>query len=253
MAGQNRSFGHPDMQDISAKLRERIDTALERMDRDYLTVAQLAKSLPKHLRQTLGIEGETKVGRIAERLRPYWEHAFRIRKGQRSLCLCRDISERELVRREAARKPGLTSKQLKSKLPLPESEFLAALNSLLQRGELFCTLGREHRALVSPVRQTVEAPDREQEPESISSQDREAFREACDAVAGGRRFVRIHQVRERLQWPRDRFDRVLSELRRSFALQLHGGDPSSMTEGQIRDSYKDQQGRLYIALTWSDK
>jgi hypothetical protein len=44
----------------------------------------------------------------------------------------------------------------------------------------------------------------------------------------------------------------LAELRRSFAVQLHGGDPSTMTEGQIRDSYQDEQGRLYIALTWSD-
>lgn len=252
MAGRNKAGEHPDAQDMPAKLRERIEAALDRADRDYLTVPQLAGSLPKRLRRILGVEGETKAGPVAERLRPFIGDGFRIRKGQRSLCLCRNLSDQELVRREAARKPGLSSKQLKNRLPLPESAFLPALNSLFQRGDLVCSLNREHKALIRPAEWTAQRPSAEPEPESILPRDREAFQRACQAVGGGRRFVRIHRIREHLQWPRERFDRVLAELRRSFAVQLHGGDPSTMTEGQIRDSYQDEQGRLYIALTWSD-
>ncbi len=253
MAGQNKAEEPSDAQEISRNLRKRIESALDRTERDHLTVPQAVRSLPKRLRRALGIEGESKAGRVAERIRPYLDDAFRIRKGQRSLCLCRAIADRELVFREAARRPGLTSKQLKTKLPLPESEFLPALNSLLQSGDLSCTLNREHRALVSPVEQSAEAPPaREQGQGSLSREERSAFRQAYETAGSGRRFVRIHRIREHLQWPRERFDRVLAELRRSFEVQLHGGDPSSMTEAEVRDSYRDEQGRLYIALTWSD-
>lgn len=253
MAGQKKAGDHSGTQDISAKLRERIERALERTERDYLTVSQLARLLPKRLRQALGIEGEARAGHIAERIRPYLDDEFRINKGQRSLCLCRTISERELVRREATRKPGLTSKQLKTKLPLPESEFLPALNSLLQSGDLFCSLNREHRALLHPAEQPAEMSSREWDQGPMSPEERETFHKAYEAVGRGRRFVRIHLIREHLQWPRERFDRILAELRRNFEVQLHGGDPSSMTETEIRDSYKDEQGRLYIALTWSER
>ena len=254
MAGQKKAGDHSERQDIPAKLRERIERALERAERDYLTVPQLVRSLPKRLRQALGVEGETRAGHIAERIRLLLGEGVLIRKGQRSLCLCRDLSEGELIRREAARKPGLTSKQLKTKLPLRESDFLPALNSLLQRGDLFCTLNREHRALMHPAEQPAEAQVREEEEQApMSSEEKMAFHKAYEAVGRGRRFVRIHLVREHLQWPRERFDRVLSELRRNFQVQLHGGDLSSMTETEIRDSYTDEQGRLYITLTWSDR
>lgn len=252
MAGQKKAEDHSGTQDISAKLRERIEKALERTERDYLTVPQLARFLSKGLRQALGIEAETKPGSIAERIGPYLGEGFRIRKGQRSLSVCRTISEQKLVSREAARRPGLTSKQLKTKLPLRESDFLPALNSLLQRGDLYCTLNREHRALVTPVEQPAQTSIRERDQGPMSREERNAFHKAYEAVGGGRRFVRIHLIREHLQWPRERFDRILAELRRNFQVQLHGGDPSSMTETEIRDSYKDEQGRLYIALTWSE-
>ena len=253
MAGQKKAVDHSDTQGIPAKLRERIERALERTERDYLTVPQLVKSLPKSLRQLLGVEGETRAGHIAKRIGPYLGEGFLIHKGQRSLCLCRDLSVQELIFREAVRKPGLTSKQLKTKLPLRENDFLPALNSLLQRGDLACTLNREHRARIHPAKQPAETLVQEEEDQGpMSRGERKAFHKAYEAVGRGRRFVRIHLIREHLQWPRERFDRVLAELRRNFEVQLHGGDPSSMTETEIRDSYKDEQGRLYIALTWSE-
>jgi len=35
-----------------------------------------------------------------------------------------------------------------------------------------------------------------------------------------------------------------------YIVELHGGDPSSLTEDQITNSYTDKQGFLYITLTW---
>jgi hypothetical protein len=35
-------------------------------------------------------------------------------------------------------------------------------------------------------------------------------------------------------------------------IQLHGGDPSTMTETEIEDSYLDEKGRLRITITWRE-
>jgi hypothetical protein len=40
------------------------------------------------------------------------------------------------------------------------------------------------------------------------------------------------------------------ELMADYTIELHGGDPSIMTEQEIRDSYTDENGLLYINLTW---
>jgi hypothetical protein len=56
-------------------------------------------------------------------------------------------------------------------------------------------------------------------------------------------------VRESLDWPRERFDRALQEVRRALAIELHGGDPSILTPQEIADSYSDTTGTLYLALS----
>ena len=65
----------------------------------------------------------------------------------------------------------------------------------------------------------------------------------------------IYRIRRHLDWPRERFDAVLCELKRDYAIQLHGGDPSSMTEQELQDSYMDENNILYLnlTLTWKRK
>ncbi len=79
--------------------------------------------------------------------------------------------------------------------------------------------------------------------------DEELFYEAYLAIGKGRDFVRIHRIRERLGWGEERFDGVLIDLARKFEIELHGGDPSSMTKEEIRGSYVDGTGWLYIAVS----
>ncbi|MCI0526980.1 MAG: hypothetical protein L0Y56_05930, partial [Nitrospira sp.] len=69
-------------------------------------------------------------------------------------------------------------------------------------------------------------------------------------VGKGRGFVRIHRIRELLNWTRERFDRVLMDLMADYIIELHGGDPSILTEQEIRNSFMDENGMLYITLTW---
>jgi hypothetical protein len=51
----------------------------------------------------------------------------------------------------------------------------------------------------------------------------------------GRRIFNIHQVRKEMGNP-DNFNDFLETARKDQSIQLHGGDPSSMTKEEIRDS-----------------
>jgi hypothetical protein len=87
-------------------------------------------------------------------------------------------------------------------------------------------------------------------PQASAEDDRMAFHTAYNTVGHGRSFVRIHRLRDALPWPRQRFDGVLRALLADYTVELHGGDPSVMTEEELRHSFTDADGTLYIALSW---
>lgn len=90
-------------------------------------------------------------------------------------------------------------------------------------------------------------------PQSIdapSLRECDAFHQAYLAVGHGRDFVRIHRLRAYLTWPRARFDTVLRQLAAAYVIELHGGDPSSMTATEIEDSYQEPGGMMYLCTSW---
>ncbi len=107
--------------------------------------------------------------------------------------------------------------------------------------------------LSDKVKQDIPEPDdradRGGEPE-VTQSDRRAFRAEYDRIGKGRGFVRIHRIRDFLNWPDAKFDRVLTGLMADGTVEIHQGDPSAMTEKEIRDSYTDETGTLYITLTF---
>ena len=86
--------------------------------------------------------------------------------------------------------------------------------------------------------------------QASAEDDRLAFHAAYNIVGHRRSFVRIHRLRDALPWPRERFDGVLQALLGDYTVELHAGDPSVMTEEELRHSFTDTDGTLYIALSW---
>ena len=70
------------------------------------------------------------------------------------------------------------------------------------------------------------------------------------AVGEGQSFVRIHRLRAQLGWPAAHFDATLAQLCADRAIELHGGDPSSLSPEELAQSYQDAQGQLYLTLSW---
>ena len=79
---------------------------------------------------------------------------------------------------------------------------------------------------------------------------RKQWRAAYQAVGKGEGFVRLHRIREVLEWPRETFDRVLETLVSGYHVELHGGDPSRLSEAEVADSYQDGRGTLYLTVSW---
>jgi len=78
---------------------------------------------------------------------------------------------------------------------------------------------------------------------------RHQFWSAARRLAQGPHGVRIHRLRQTLQWPREHFDAVLEALRAEQEVVLEEGDAGAMSARDIHDSYH-VHGRLYSTLRW---
>ena len=80
---------------------------------------------------------------------------------------------------------------------------------------------------------------------------RERFHNAYRSLRGGQDRVDIHRLRRLLNWPTDRFDTCLEQLRADSQVALHVGDPSALSEQEKQHSYK-VNGQLYLSLSWQN-
>ena len=77
--------------------------------------------------------------------------------------------------------------------------------------------------------------------------DEKRLRAAHDKARQGR-LSYIHAVRNALNWESERFEATLKALRDSYAVQLTGGDPSILTDQEIRDSFTDERGQRFLSI-----
>jgi hypothetical protein len=223
---------------------------LHKQGKDYLTVKQVVAGLASAPRKRLGLTTSQPIAALLRQLTPHLGQRLQVYKGSRASYIGRNLSPEELIIRRIRQKPGVSSKQLGTQLPLMKKPYLAALNALLKTGAVVCTLRDNH----TPCLMIVEAQAPLPEPTSVepveSGDDRSAFKAAYDEVGRGSDFVRIHRLREALEWPRERFERVLRDLIGDYLVELHGGDPSLLTATDLRNSYTDKHGTLFITLSW---
>ena len=79
----------------------------------------------------------------------------------------------------------------------------------------------------------------------------EHFRNAYTSLRSGQDEVPIHRLRRLLNWPAERFDAVLEQLRAASQLALDVGDSSHLSEDERRHSY-EVNGQVYLSLVWLD-
>lgn len=77
----------------------------------------------------------------------------------------------------------------------------------------------------------------------------ERFRNAYTSLRREQERVEIHRLRRLLNWPTERFDALVEQLRADSQVALHVGDPSRLSEEEKRHSYQ-VNGQLYRSLSW---
>jgi hypothetical protein len=223
---------------------------LQKQGKDYLTVKQVVAGLPSAPRQRLGLRASQPVAALLRQLTPHLGPRLHVYKGSRSSYIGRNLSPEELIVGRIRQRPGISSKQLGTQLPLMKKPYLTALNALLKTGAVVCTLRDNHTPCLMLVGAQVPLPETTSVESVESGDDRLAFKAVYDEVGQGSDFVRIHRLREALEWTRERFERVLMDLMGDYTVELHGGDPSLLTAADLHNSYTDEHGTLFMTLSW---
>lgn len=77
------------------------------------------------------------------------------------------------------------------------------------------------------------------------------FRNAYTSLRSGPDPVAIHRLRRLLNWPPQRFDTLLEQLRAESHVMLHIGDDRELSDEERQLSY-EVNGQLYLTLAWQD-
>ena len=230
---------------VRSDMEQMIVDILSKTRTSYLTVNQIKRYLPSGLLHELGLNRQKSGNvQVLDALKASIGNRLRIYKGPRALYIGINRSDDDIILDKIKQRPGVSSKALGGRLPMLKGEYLACLNRLMENGRIRCTFNQVYRSALWPV-----------EPKaSVQNQQREnlqaMFKDAYDRIGKGRGFVRIHRVREALRWPPETFDGLLRDLMAAYVIELHGGDPSALSENEIRKSFVDENGTLYITLSW---
>ena len=219
---------------------------LHQRGKDYLTVRQIIASLSTRVRQQLSLTTLHTTADLLKKITTLLGEQLQVYRGPTSTYIGQRRSPAELILHRVQQRPGISPKQLGMSLPLSKRNYLTALNALLGTGTVICTFKDNHMPMLHLSSNTL-TKDMAQ---ASGEDDRSALHAAYQAIGQGRSFVRIHRLSDALPWPRARFERLLRELLADYTVELHGGDPSVMTEAELRDSFTDADGTLYIALSW---
>ncbi|MBF0451790.1 MAG: hypothetical protein HQK75_13890, partial [Candidatus Magnetomorum sp.] len=155
----------------------------------------------------------------------------------------------DLILNAIGKKPQ-SSAQLKNYFPIPNNRLVDILTQLVSSGKICVELTPKHTLKLSLNKTFQESQILNHVQENQNDDDRTLMKRAYQDVCNGRIYVRIHEVRDYLKWSRDRFDRTLESLAGDFVIQLHYGDPSILTENELKNSYMDDEGEICITLTW---
>jgi len=228
------------------KIEQLIIKLFDDQDKDYLTLKFLKKN--SQIKKILHLTDKMSNTDIKKKLLPHVTNAIRVVNGYKSLYVTRNINDTDLITNCIQKKP-CSLKQLKVHFPIQSKDLVKLVSQMVMSGQLCVSFTVESGINLS-INVNKTEKNKKILPEIQTISDSEKMKEAYDYVGGGNSFVRIHAMRDYLNWPRERFDQTLEQLTRELTIQLHFGDPSVLTEKQLKDSFLDDEGQLCITITW---
>lgn len=225
----------------SKELRDNLQTdfevsvlnLLEKENRDFLTVTQVRKRVPINLLNRLKLKRSSNNSVFVKKIKPFLNGKLSYYKSRYAYIGYRK-SDDELIKTFLTDK-NCSAKKTASQIPLTKIRFTKALNKLISDGAVLVSINENMHPILNLASSKV-------------IEDDKLFEDLFPH--NNRSFIRIHKLREKSSWGRERFDKALKSLSVSGKIQLLGGDPSELTQEEIENSYVDSKGRLRIMITW---
>lgn len=247
-------------------INQAVVKALQKEKNGYLNIKSLITGFSVELKIALGFEKNIKAKDFTakealKRLNPHLDKTVLVYSKGNLIYLSLDSKDSMILRKLEQGKSFPTFKVLRKNVaPLLKDDFTQVLNDLLLSGNVKCTFKGDN-PILSLAGQVSSQPSEpvnlieevSLNPDIETVNDPELFHAALSNSGKGRRMVYLYMVRRNLNWSRERFDTLIRKLRSEYRIQLHGGDPSIMTENQVRDSFMDERGVLHISVSWRGK
>jgi hypothetical protein len=227
---------------MESRIEDHLLAMLNKQKKDSLSISQIRTRMSTSVLKHFGLSRASQPADILRAFSPFLGRKLRAYKSSRSVHIGLNLPLEEMILNKLRQRGNISLKQLGKYLPVSEKEYIHGINHLIETGAVRCSVNEKYAVFVKSASDA-----------NLPMQDRDAFEAAYHKIGKGRGFVRIHQIREDLRWDKERFDRVLKMLMADYTIELHGGDPTVLNKRQIRNSFTDERGVLYITLTWWGK
>ena len=234
-----------------------IQEIIDRQKRPFMTVKNLALAMGTHLRRQLGLEGCTTSAEIKRVLEPLVGGRFIFHKKGAWLYILVPCDPEDLVKAELSPDKPKGASGIASVLPFSKADVSKILNHLLDTGEakLILNSNLDTRIIATgknaakSVKILSDSNSKtESEPQSESKRPelknfnfkQSDFTSAIRELAGGNYFVRICDLRKKLNWPHEVFDDMLRTLRDKEIIQMHIADETIMTPDEVNNCFVDE-------------
>ena len=231
-------------------VRDRFDRIMSDQDRGFFVLSGLVKSLSTADLAAIGLRKTSSNKSVIEVLGDLPSPYRYVKKGQSHFVINSPLET--LLFSTIQKTPGRTPGQLAQRFPMTKPDIIGLANELLNAGRLKALISKSEKVQLYPAAETAASAEPVKAPPP--PEDRpgliRAFKGAYDKAGRGSSFVFIHLIRRDLDWPREKFDGLLDELMVEGWLAAHPGNPGALTADEVRDSYQDEDGELYITVSW---
>lgn len=223
-------------------------------NKGFVNVKNLPSLLSSELRVELGLKNGLTGPVIRKKLEPLLEDRFIFHKKGAVLYILTPCEPSELVLSALASKSS-SPKLIARSLPFTKKEFLNIVNDLIENGQAKLVLDEnlDVKLILTGKKLTASNSEVKSEEKVRTSGDYSPrkFREAFDELDKGRIFVRICDLRRKLNWPRDVFDNMLKNLRDKQSIYIYEADQSTLTEDEVKDCFIDENNYIMGRVSWN--
>ena len=228
-------------------------------NKGFISLSQLAKSLSPEVKDELGIKSNSPAKILMKKLEPLLEDRFVFLKKGITNFILTPCEPEELVLAELSEDKPVTQKQIARTLkPLYAEDVAAILTELVASGRVrvvFDAILPAKLFLTKAGSGQVSGRTEQQDVMTVKPEEctREKFRAAYDELHKFREFVRICDLRRKLNWPREAFDEMIRTLRDDRTIQMFRADESMLKRDEIEDSFTDENKFIMGIMTWNGR